>query len=72
MPLSQHDKDFSTRAPWLNELQTVYFMFNTEEKEWDGLMAQMKYDDCKNVIAEYQKEQERLAQELAKNESVFY
>ena len=43
LPLSQLDKDFSTRAPWLNELQTVYFMFSTDEKEWDGLMAQMKY-----------------------------
>ena len=72
LPLSQLDKDFSTRAPWLNELQTVYFMFRTDEKEWDGLMAQLKYDDCKNVIAEYQKEQERLAQMLAAQESVFF
>ena len=72
LPLSQLDKDFSTRAPWLNELQTVYFMFRTDEKEWDGLMAQLKYDDCKNVITEYQKEQERLAQMLAAQESVFF
>jgi len=72
LPLSQLDKDFSTRAPWLSELQTVYYMFNIDEKEWDGLTAQMKYDDCKNVIAEYQKEQERLAQVLAAEESVFF
>jgi len=72
MPLSQLDKDFSTRAPWLSELQTVYNMFRIDEKEWDGLLAQMKFDDCKNVIVEYQQEQERLAQELAAKESVFY
>ena len=72
LPLSQLDKDFSTRAPWLNELQTVFFMFSTDEKEWDGLMAQMKYEDCKNVVTDYQKEQERLAQELAQKESIFF
>lgn len=72
LPLSQLDKDFSTRAPWLNELQTVYFMFSTDEKEWDGLMAQMKYEDCKGIVTDYQKEQGRLAQELAQKESIFF
>ena len=72
LPLSQLDKDFSTRAPWLNELQTVFFMFSTDEKEWDGLMAQMKYEDCKGIVTDYQKEQERLAQELAQKESIFF
>ena len=72
LPLSQLDKDFSTRAPWLNELQTVYFMFSTDEKEWDGLTAQMKYEDCKGIVTDYQKEQERLAQELAQKESIFF
>ena len=72
LPLSQLDKDFSARAPWLNELQTVYFMFSTDEKEWDGLMAQMKYEDCKGIVTDYQKEQERLAQELAQKESIFF
>ena len=72
LPLSQLDKDFSTRAPWLNELQTVIFMFSTDEKEWDGLMAQMKYEDCKGIVTDYQKEQERLAQELAQKESIFF
>ena len=72
LPLSQLDKDFSTRAPWLNELQTVYFMFSTDEKEWDGLMAQVKYEDCKGIVTDYQKEQERLAQELAQKESIFF
>jgi thiol-disulfide isomerase/thioredoxin len=72
LPLSQLDKDFSTRAPWLNELQTVFFMFSTDEKEWDGLMAQMKYEDCKNIVTDYRKEQERLAQELAQKESIFF
>ena len=72
LPLSQLDKDFSTRAPWLNELQTVFFMFSTDEKEWVGLMAQMKYEDCKGIVTDYQKEQERLAQELAQKESIFF
>ena len=72
LPLSQLDKDFSTRAPWLNELQTVYHLFGTDEKEWDGLMAQMKYEDCKGIVTDYQKEQERLAQELAQKESIFF
>ena len=72
LPLSQLDKDFSTRAPWLNELQTVYHLFSTDEKEWDGLMAQMKYEDCKGIVTDYQKEQERLAQELAQKESIFF
>ena len=72
LPLSQLDKDFSTRAPWLNELQTVFFMFSTDEKEWDGLMAQMKYEDCKGIVTDYQKEQEKLAQELAQKESIFF
>ena len=72
LPLSQLDKDFSTRAPWLNELQTVYHLFSIDEKEWDGLMAQMKYEDCKGIVTDYQKEQERLAQELAQKESIFF
>ena len=72
LPLSQLDKDFSARAPWLNELQTVFFMFSTDEKEWDGLTAQMKYEDCKGIVTDYQKEQERLAQELAQKESIFF
>jgi thiol-disulfide isomerase/thioredoxin len=32
----------------------------------------MKYEDCKNVIREYQAEQKRLAEELASKESVFF
>ena len=72
LPLSQLDKDFNARAPWLNELQTVYHLFSTDEKEWDGLMAQMKYEDCKGIVTDYQKEQERLAQELAQKESIFF
>ena len=72
LPLSQLDKDFSARAPWLNELQMVYHLFGIDEKEWDGLTAQMKYEDCKNVVTDYQKEQERLAHELAQKESIFF
>ena len=32
----------------------------------------MKYEDCKGIVTDYQKEQERLAQELAQKESIFF
>lgn len=36
------------------------------------ILESMKYEDCKNVIREYQAEQKRLAEELASKESVFF
>ena len=76
MPFSSLDKDFGTRSPWLNELQTTYFLFNNDERDWDEqadmAIRNFKYDDCKNVIVEYQKEQKRLAEALAAQESIFF
>lgn len=36
------------------------------------ILESMKYEDCKNVIREYQAEQKRLAEELASKESIFF
>ena len=36
------------------------------------ILEGMKYEDCKNVIREYQAEQKRLAEELASKESIFF
>lgn len=38
----------------------------------DMILESMKYEDCKNVIREYQAEQKRLAEELASKESIFF
>ena len=38
----------------------------------DGFLDIMKCEDCKDVIREYQAEQQRMAQELASTEHVFY
>lgn len=36
------------------------------------ILESMKYEDCKNVIREYQAEQKRLAEELTSKESIFF
>ena len=76
LPLHYFDKDINTKNPWLDELQTVYFLFNNDERDWDeqvdSAIKSFKYEDCKNVIIEYQKEQQKMAETLASDESVFF
>ena len=76
LPLNHFDKDFNTKNPYLGELQTVYFLFINDERDWneqaDVAIKNLKYEDCKNVIIEYQKEQQRMAEALASDESVFF
>ena len=71
--LSLYDKKAIERSPYNNELKCVQAVMNTENEGFvDYLLETTKYEDCKNVILEYQAEQKRIADELASTQSVFY
>ena len=67
------DKKASEKNPYNNELRCVQSVLSPDfEGKMNVFLEYMKYDDCKNVIREYQAEQERLAQQLASQESIFF
>jgi thiol-disulfide isomerase/thioredoxin len=72
-PLSAYDKKAAEKNAYNNELKCIQSLL---QPEYTGLantlLETMKYEDCKNVIREYQAEQQRIAQQLASTQSVFY
>ena len=71
--LSIYDKDAFKKNVHNNELKCVQTLMNPDNKGMvDGFLDIMKCEDCKDVIREYQAEQQRMAQELASTEHVFY
>ena len=71
--LSVYDAKALEKNVHNNELKCVQALMNPDNEGMvDGFLDIMKCEDCKNVIREYQAEQQRLAQELASTEHVFY
>jgi thiol-disulfide isomerase/thioredoxin len=72
--LSVYDKKAVEKNAYNNELRCVQDLLSNDDKDMvkSWLDNVMKYEDCKNVIREYQVEQQRVAQELASTEHVFY
>ena len=56
------------------ELRMVAHLLNSPgaDAHIDHFLDDMKYEDCKAVLREYQAEQKRIADELVSNESIFY
>ena len=72
-PLSIYDKKAAEKNVYNNELRIIQSVLKPEYAALaEAILETMKYEDCKNVIREYQAEQKRLAEELASKESVFF
>lgn len=72
-PLSIYDKEAAEKNVYNNELRIIQSVLKPEYAALaEAILETMKYEDCKNVIREYLAEQQRLAEELASKESVFF
>ena len=72
-PLSAYDKKAAEKNAYNNELKCIQSLLQPENTGLaNTLLETMKYEDCKNVIREYQAEQQRIAKQLASTQSVFY
>ena len=72
-PLNAYDKKAAEKNAYNNELKCIQSLL---QPEYIGLVntlfETMKYEDCKNVVREYLAEQQRIAEQLASAQSVFY
>ena len=72
-PIAAYDKQAIEKNAYNNELRCVQEVMKEENAGLtNALLETMKYEDCKNMIREYQAEQKRLAEELASKESIFF
>lgn len=72
-PLSLFDKQAAEKNVYNSELIIIQSVIESDDENLaKTLFETMKYEDCKNVILEYQAEQQRIADELAVRESVFF
>ena len=72
-PLNVYDNNAAEKNLYNVELRCVPDAVKPEQAHLTEMYLKvMKYEDCKNVIREYQAEQKRIADELASQESVFY
>ena len=73
VPLSLYDRQAVEKNLYNNELRCIQSAMDPGQASLINLYLEtMKYEDCKNVILEYQAEQKRIADELASQEHVFY
>ena len=71
--MSYYDMDAAKKNVHNHEMKLVQTLMEDEYKDLlNNFLEIMKCEDCKNVIREYQAEQQRLAQELGSTEHVFY
>lgn len=71
--LSIYDKDAAKKNVYNNELRCVQSLLSPDnEVNVNGFLNIMECEDCKNVVREFQAEQQRIAQQLATQESVFF
>lgn len=71
---SFYDQNAKEKNAYNMELRIVAHLLNSPNADphIDHFLEDMKYEDCKAVLREYQSEQKRIADELASNESIFY
>ena len=71
--LSAYDKQLVKQPNYNLELQLVPTLLENDDEQFVNRVLQtMKHEDCKAVILEYQAEQQRIAQQLTSQESVFF
>ena len=72
-PLNAYDKKAAEKNAYNNELKCIQSLLQPENTGLvNTLFETMKYEDCKNVVREYLAEQQRIAEQLASAQSVFY
>ncbi len=72
-PLNAYDKKAAEKNAYNNELLCIQSLLQPENTGLaNTLLETMKYEDCKNVVREYLAEQQRIAEQLASAQSVFY
>jgi thiol-disulfide isomerase/thioredoxin len=71
--LSAYDKQLVKQPNYNLDLQLVPTLLENDDEQFVNRVLQtMKHEDCKAVILEYQAEQQRIAQQLTSQESVFF
>ena len=71
--LSTYDRQLGIQPNYNMELQLIPILLsNDDEQLVKNLLQMIKSEDCKAVVLEYQAEQQRIAQQLTSQESVFF
>ena len=68
-----YDQNAQAKNPYNVDLLRILFLLDTEDESVvNAVLDIMTSEDCKAVVRAYQAEQERIAQQLASQESIFY
>ena len=71
--IGMYDKNAHEKNLYNHELRCVQTLLKPENERLVSYMLDtMKCEDCKDVVREYQAEQQRIAQQLASTEHIFY
>ena len=71
--LVAYEEQLVERPNYNRDLQLVPMLLKKEDEQFVNRVLQtMKHEDCKAVVHEYQAEQQRIAQQLTSQESVFF
>ena len=73
IPLVAYEEQLVERPNYNRDLQLVPMLLKKDDEQFVNRVLQtMKHEDCKAVVHEYQAEQQRIAQQLTSQESVFF
>lgn len=73
IPLVAYEEQLVERPNYNRDLQLVPMLLKKDDEQFVNRVLQtMKHEDCKAVVLEYQAEQQRIAQQLTSQESVFF
>lgn len=73
IPLVAYEEQLVERPNYNRDLQLVPMLLKKDDEQFVNRVLQtMNHEDCKAVVLEYQAEQQRIAQQLASQESIFY
>ena len=71
--LVAYEEQLVERPNYNRDLQLVPMLLKKDDEQFVNRVLQtMKHEDCKAVVHEYQAEQQRIAQQLTSQESVFF
>ena len=71
----EDDKDAKEKNAYNMDLRRIVMLLNDRDlskSDADKALGEMTFEDCKNVVRDYLAEQQRVAQQLASEEHVFY
>ena len=73
IPLVAYEEQLVERPNYNRDLQLVPMLLEKDDEQFvNSVLQVMKHEDCKAVVLEYRAEQQRIAQQLASQESVFF